>query len=104
MNKHPALCSNKSVLNCGLYYKHTTIANYVSSVVNKLKALLTDDVRVVIYDRHVFIVQATGLKCASFIITQLYENTKDPLSLLFGLYGPQKKMFKFDFNCAVKLF
>ncbi len=33
--------------------------NYASSVVNKLKALLTDDARVVIYDRHVFIVQAT---------------------------------------------
>ncbi len=30
------------------------------SVVNKLEALLTDDARVVIYDRHVFIVQATG--------------------------------------------
>ncbi len=37
------------------------IVNYASSVVNKLEALLTDDARVVIYDRHVFIVQATGL-------------------------------------------
>jgi hypothetical protein len=46
---------------CGLYYKHTTIVNYASSVVNKLEALLTDDARVVIYDRHVFIVQATGV-------------------------------------------
>jgi hypothetical protein len=36
-----------------------TIINYTSSVVNKLEALLTDDARVVIYDRHVFIVQAT---------------------------------------------
>jgi hypothetical protein len=43
----------------GLYYKHTTIVNYVSSVVNKLEALLTDDIRVVIYDRRVFIVQDT---------------------------------------------
>ncbi len=45
---------------CGLYYKHATIVNYVSSFVNKLEALLTEDYRVVIYDRHVFIVQATG--------------------------------------------
>jgi hypothetical protein len=44
----------------GLYYKHMTIVNYASSVVNKLEALLTDDARVIIYDYHVFIVQATG--------------------------------------------
>ncbi len=37
-----------------------TIVNYTSNVINKLEALLTDDTRVVIYDRHVFIVQATG--------------------------------------------
>jgi hypothetical protein len=36
-----------------------TIVNYTSSIVNKLKALLTDDARVIIYDRHVFIVEAT---------------------------------------------
>ncbi len=36
------------------------IVNYASCVVNKLEALLTDDARVVIYDRHVFTVQATG--------------------------------------------
>ncbi len=43
----------------GLYYKHTAILNYASSVINKLEALLTDDV--IIYDHHVFIVQATVL-------------------------------------------
>ncbi len=37
---------------CGLYYKHTMIVNYASSVVKKLEALLTDDARVVIYNRH----------------------------------------------------
>jgi hypothetical protein len=36
------------------------IVNDNSRVVNKLKALLTDDARVVIYNRHMFIVQATG--------------------------------------------
>ncbi len=45
----------------GLYYKHSTIVNYASSIVNKLEALLTDNARVIIYDRHVFIVQATSL-------------------------------------------
>jgi hypothetical protein len=44
----------------GLYYKHMTIVNYASSIVNKLEALLTEDARVIIYDSHVFIVQATG--------------------------------------------
>ncbi len=46
---------------CGLYYKHTMIVNYASSIINKLEASLTDDARVVIYDRHVFIVQATAV-------------------------------------------
>ncbi len=36
-----------------------TIVNYASSVINKLEALLTDDTRVVIYNHHVLIVQAT---------------------------------------------
>ncbi len=39
------------------------IVNYASSIVNKLGASLTDIARVVIYDRHVFIVQATDLHC-----------------------------------------
>jgi hypothetical protein len=44
----------------GLYYKLMTIVNDNPRVINKLEASLTDDVRVVIYDHHVFIVQATG--------------------------------------------
>ncbi len=44
---------------CGLYYKHTMIVNYAFSSINKLEALLTDDARDIIYDRHVFIVQTT---------------------------------------------
>ena len=36
------------------------IVNDDSRVVNKLEVLLTDDARVVIYDRHMLIVQATG--------------------------------------------
>ncbi len=34
------------------------IVNYATSVINKLDALLTDNAIVIIYDRHVFIVQA----------------------------------------------
>jgi hypothetical protein len=44
----------------GLYYKPMTIVNEDSRVVNELKTSLTDDARVIIYDRHMFIVQATG--------------------------------------------
>jgi hypothetical protein len=39
-----------------------TIVNEDSRVINKLEALLTDDTRVVIYNRHMIIVQATGDK------------------------------------------
>ncbi len=35
------------------------IINDDSRAVNKLEALLTDEARVIIYDRHMFIVQAT---------------------------------------------
>ncbi len=37
-----------------------TIVNYASSGVNKLIASLNDDARVIIYDRHMFIVKASG--------------------------------------------
>jgi hypothetical protein len=39
----------------GLYYKPMTIVNDDSRVVNKLEASLTDDVRVIIYNSHMFI-------------------------------------------------
>jgi hypothetical protein len=44
----------------GLYYKLITTVNDDSWVVNKLETSLTDDARVIIYDRHMFIVKATG--------------------------------------------
>ncbi len=47
-------------ITCGLYYKHIMIINYDSSVLNKFGASLTDDARVIIYDRHLFMAQATG--------------------------------------------
>jgi hypothetical protein len=42
-----------------------TIINDDSMVVNKLEASLTDDTRVIIYDCHMFIVQATGHRDSS---------------------------------------
>jgi hypothetical protein len=38
-----------------------TIINDDSRIVNKLEASLTGDARVIIYDRHMFIVLATGV-------------------------------------------
>ncbi len=38
-----------------------TIVNDDSRVVNRIETSLTDDTRVVIYDCHMFMVQATGL-------------------------------------------
>ena len=44
----------------GLYYKPMTILYDNARIVNKLDASLTDNARVIIYDRHMFIVQANG--------------------------------------------
>jgi hypothetical protein len=43
------------------------IVNDDSRVINKLEVSLTEDARVIFYDCHMFIVQATGLKRVSFI-------------------------------------
>ncbi len=50
--------------NCGLYYKHITIINYDSSIINKFAASLTDVARVVIYNHHMFTVHATDYSTA----------------------------------------
>ncbi len=47
------------------------MVNDDSRVINKLEASLTDDARVVIYDRHMFIVEATGHKNNSLGILHL---------------------------------
>jgi len=44
---------------CGLYYKPMKIVTDDARVVNKLEASLTDNTRVINYDRHMFIVQAS---------------------------------------------
>ncbi len=73
----------------GLYYKHTMIVNYTSSIVNKLEASLTNDARVIIYDHHVFIVQATGVRIWALnlrIISQLFCSTTVAQPINFKKY------------------
>jgi hypothetical protein len=64
-------------LSCGLYYKPMLIVNDDSRVITKLETSLTDDARVVIYDRHMFIVQATG---DVFTIHFLFSSQMGPIS------------------------
>ncbi len=52
---------------CGLHYKHVTIVNDDSSLVSKWSFNLGDDPRVIINDRHMFIIQATDLFSTIYI-------------------------------------
>ncbi len=47
---------------CSLHYKHMTIVNDDPSIVIKWSSKLIDVARGVIYDHHMFIVQATDLQ------------------------------------------
>jgi hypothetical protein len=51
-----------------------TIVNYASSIVDKLGASLADDARVVIYDGHMFIVQATDKITVSVSLAILVQH------------------------------
>ncbi len=55
----------------GLYYKPMTIINDDPRVVNKLETLLTDDASVIIYNRHMFIVQVTDCNLCNLQVTQI---------------------------------
>ncbi len=57
---------------CGLYYKPMTIVNDDTMVVNKLEASITDETRVVIYDHHMFIVQATEVQNKSSLLLRIF--------------------------------
>ncbi len=50
-----------------------TIANDNARVINKLEASLTDDARVIIYNRHMFIVQATGVNVIKLLMILSYK-------------------------------
>ncbi len=46
--------------------------NYASSGVNNIKASHNDDARVIIYDHHMFIVQATGGQSSILYLSVVY--------------------------------
>ena len=50
------------------------IVNDNSSAINKFGASLTDDTRVVIYNHHVFIMQATGRKSLTYLLRVREKN------------------------------
>jgi hypothetical protein len=51
-----------------MYYKHITIKNDDSSIVNMWLESFTDGTKVVIYDCNMFIIQATGFIVQSTLI------------------------------------
>jgi len=51
---------------------YVTIINDNARIINKLDASLTEDARVIIYDHHMFIVQATGCKIVAVQILILF--------------------------------
>jgi hypothetical protein len=52
------------------------IVNDDSRVINKLEASLTDDTRVIIYDRNMFTVQATGANTLSGALKGVQHNSQ----------------------------
>ncbi len=52
----------------GLYYNPMMIVNDDSRVVTKLETSLADDARVIIYNRHMFIAQATDWRKKSVLL------------------------------------
>ncbi len=48
------------VITCAFYYKHITVVNDDSSVISEWHSSCIDDVRVIILDHNMFIIQATG--------------------------------------------
>jgi hypothetical protein len=79
-----SICGSSCSPSCGLYYKHVMIINYASSSINKLRASLNDDARVVIYNRHIFIVQATG----HGVLAEADDNNTLIVGHPLEIYGP----------------
>ncbi len=74
-----------------------TIVNDSSRVVNKLEASLNDDARVVIYDCHIFIVQATVGQSSN-----LYLNVVHFLTTVFIRHRWQLKAVVFQHWCLIQ--
>jgi hypothetical protein len=69
------------------------IINDDTSVGNKFEPSLTDDTRAVIYDRHMFIVQATGVAASPANIRQGRKGQKVRNTILFLKIVNNKKSF-----------
>ncbi len=84
-----------------------TVVNGDSRVVNKLKASLTDYAIVIIYDRHMFIVQATEQFWFELVFTD-HNNKINILLLLpehsYGSTWPENKIKSTQIRCLVKNF
>jgi hypothetical protein len=61
----------------GLYYKHIAIVNDDPSIINKWWVSHTDDTRVIIYNRNMFIIQATENKGAMITTSGAGTSTCD---------------------------
>jgi hypothetical protein len=59
-NKKGSIPTRVHAATCALHDKHITIVNDDSSPINKFGASLSDNTRIIICGRNVFIVQATG--------------------------------------------
>ncbi len=72
----------------GLYYKHMTIINYDSSIIIKRSSKLIDPARGVIYDHHMFIIQATGHLFLTNLIQQsvIYMSVVLPSVVLLSIF------------------
>jgi hypothetical protein len=82
----------------GLYYKPITIINDNSSVINQLETLLIDNARVVIYDRHVFIV--AGHCLLGWFVS--YEENEMLWIWSMGLFLGISQLFYWNRNCHIK--
>jgi hypothetical protein len=71
--------SDKNDVICDLYYKPITIVNDDCRIVNMLETSLTDDARVIIYDRRMFIVQATDFILGSTLCLQVPRLFSKPI-------------------------
>ncbi len=83
----------------GLYYKPMTIINDDARFINKLEASHTDDARVIIYNHHMFIVQATGLVMETKTCTSFFQ----PLRCIYMCESPVAKTHLTATGSSVRL-
>ncbi len=83
---------------CGLYYKHITIINDDSIIINMWDMSYTDDARVIIYNRNMFILQATD-----FFNETIETINKHELTNTVQSDSLQRKLSRLPFACSMCL-